>query len=181
MFKKLLISGAAAGLLLVSAGGAFASTEFHFPWFDPQTTANVSISNTGSVSNVVNTSANTGYNGITGGSVSGSSIVTGPANAGAAVTTGLNQNSFDCGCVLGLSGFDNLNFSLGNNGSVSNVINTSANTGYNAIAATGSNNNWWFWHPSTVSGVTGSSITTGAAGASSVIQSVVNLNTFGSH
>jgi len=173
MFKKLIVTGAAAGMLLTSAVGAFAT--FNFPWLDPQTTADVSISNTGSVSNSVNTSANTGYNDQTAkGDVEWSSITTGAANAGANVMTQLNWNQFDCGCVLGLGGFDNLDFSLSNNGSVSNAVNTSANSGYNTQSATG-HGGWWFGGAE----VEHSSMTTGAAGASSVVQSVVNTNMFG--
>jgi hypothetical protein len=168
MFKKLIVTGAAAALFLGSAAGAFAT----YNPFDFGTSASLTIGNTGSVSNVVNTSANTGYNSqIAKGDVESSSITTGAASAGSNVIVGLNQNAFNCGCVLGLSGVDHLTLGLTNNGSVSNVVNTSANTGYNSQNASGYG---WFGGE-----VEHSSILTGAASASSLVQSVVNLNTFG--
>jgi hypothetical protein len=172
MFKKLIITGAAAGLLLVSATGAFADNHHQ-----SLPTVNFNLSNSGSVSNSVSTSSNTGYNSIYGGSVKNSGITTGAASAGSSVTTQLNFNQFGCGCVLGLNGTQNVNFSLGNSGTVSNVIGTSANSGYNSITVGGS-----YHHEhegSSSNGVSGSWITTGAAGASSVISNVVNTNVFG--
>lgn len=167
MFKKLIVTGATAALLMSSAVGAFASTDpFHF--FG--SSADLNISNTGTVTNTVSTSANTGNNYQTAkGSVEGSSITTGAASAGANVMTQLNWNQFDCGCVLGLSGdIHKLDFDLSNHGTVTNTIATSANSGGNYQSAGG----WW-------GEVEKSSITTGAAGASSVIQNVVNTNMFG--
>jgi hypothetical protein len=174
MFKKLIITGAAAGLLLVSAAGAFADSHGH----QSLPTTTVTISNSGSVSNNVSASTNTGYNGITGGSVKNSGITTGAATSGSSVTTQLNFNQFGCGCVLGLGGTGNVVFSLGNSGTVSNTVGTSANTGYNTIMAGSSHHEGE--GGSSNGGVSGSWITTGAAASSSVVSNVVNTNVFGS-
>lgn len=175
--KKFLITGAAAGLLLMSAAGVFAD---HKDWKPaPLPTYNFSLSNTGSVSNAVDTSANTGYNNLYGGSVKGSGITTGAATSASNVQTQLNFNQFDCGCVLGLSGFTgNVNFTVGNSGTVSNVVSTSANTGYNNLYANGSSRGGEDWKGSS-NGVSGSWITTGAANAGSAVSNVVNTNVFG--
>ena len=179
MFKKIAITGAAAGLLLMSAVGSFANE--HHQQLPTQT---ISISNTGSVSNAVESSPNTGYNDLTGGSVSGSSIVTGAASAGSNVQTQLNWNQAGCGCLLGLGGSANLSFSLNNMGEVGNMVSAEANTGYNSISAGGPMNfsfiNGDDHHShGTSNGITNSSITTGAANSSSVVSSVVNTNMFG--
>lgn len=161
--RKLLITGAAAGLLLVSAAGAFAFGG---------SAAFVDLHNVGSVTNVVNTSANTGNNSLTSwghsGEVENSSILTGAAYASANLTSQVNYNQFDCGCALGLSGVHFLDLDLSNNGSVNNIVGTSANSGNNS--ATG---HWG----AEVEHVT---INTGNATAGTVLQSVVNTNIFGS-
>jgi hypothetical protein len=167
MFKKLLITGAAAGLLLVSAAGAFADQG-----------SSITITGHGTVYNTVNTSANTGYNGITGGSVKNSGITTGAANSGANLMNQVNFNQFSCGCVLG-SGEDNsLTLKIDGTATVGNTVNTSSNTGYNVLSAMGGYSHE-HEHTSNSSGVSGSWITTGAAGASSVVSNVVNTNVFG--
>jgi hypothetical protein len=168
MFKKLLITGAAAGLFLSSTVGAFATGPFSF--FG--SSADLNISNTGTVTNTVSTSANSGNNYQTAkGDVENSSILTGAASAGANVMTQLNWNQFNCGCVLGLgNNVHSLDFDLSNHGTVTNTLSTAANSGGNYQNAGG-----WFGGE-----VEHSSITTGAAGASSVIQNVVNTNMFGS-
>lgn len=171
MFKKLIVTGAAAAILLGSAAGAFADNHGH----QSLPTTTVTISNSGSVSNNVSTSSNTGYNGITGGSVKNSGITTGAATSGSSVTTQLNFNQFSCGCVLGGTG--NVVFSLGNSGTVSNTVGTSANTGYNTLMAGGSSHHEGEGSSST--GVSGSWITTGAAASSSVVSNIVNTNVFG--
>lgn len=166
MFKKLIVTGATAALLLSSAVGAFANFDpFHFG-----SSADLNISNTGTVTNVVSTSANSGNNYQTAkGSVEGSGITTGDASAGANVMTQLNWNQFDCGCVLGLSGdIHSLDFDLSNHGTVINTVGTAANSGGNYQSSTG-----WFGE------VENSTISTGVAAASSVVQSVVNTNMFG--
>jgi hypothetical protein len=169
MFKKLLITGAAAGLLLVSATGAFADSHG----------SSITITGTGTVSNTVNTSANTGYNVLTGGTVKNSGITTGAANSGVNLQNQVNFNQFSCGCVLGSGSEDNaLTLKITGNGSVGNLINTSSNTGYNVLSATGGYSHE-HEHGSNSSGVSGSWITTGAAGASSVVSNVVNTNVFG--
>jgi hypothetical protein len=177
MLKKLIVTGAAAGLLLVSAAGAFASENHHHQSLP---TVNFNLSNTGSVTNTVDTSANTGYNVLSGGSVKGSGITTGAASAGSNVQTQLNFNQFDCGCVLGLNGNQNLNFTLGNSGLVYNTVGTSANTGFNSLTGTGSHSRGDEGHRGGSNGVSNSWITTGAAAASSVVSNVVNTNIFGS-
>jgi hypothetical protein len=169
MIKKLIVTGAAAAIMLSSAAGAFATfTPFNFG-----SSANIDISNTGTVTNTVSTSANTGNNYQTAkGDVEYGGITTGAANAGANVMTQLNWNQFDCGCVLGLNGnVHSLDLDLSNHGTVTNNIATAANSGGNYQTAGG-----MFWFGGEVEH---SSITTGAAGASSVIQNVVNTNMFG--
>jgi hypothetical protein len=180
MFKKIVITGAAAGLLLMSAVGAFA--EDHHQSLPTQT---ITISNTGSVSNTVDTSANTGWNSLSGASVSGSSIVTGAASAGSNVQTQLNWNQASCGCLLGIGTGSNLSFSLVNNGTVGNTVSAEANTGYNSISAGGLQDlsfisNEGDHNHGMSNGISTSNITTGAANASSVVSSVVNTNMFGS-
>lgn len=172
MFKKLIVTGAAAALMLSFAAGAFAS-EHH----QSLPTVTVGISNSGSVGNNVSTSSNTGYNVITGGSVKNSGITTGAATSGSSVTTQLNFNQLDLSGVLGLSG-TNVVFSLGNDGTVSNVVGTSANTGFNTIMSSGGSNHRE-GEGSSSTGVSGSWITTGAAVSSSVVSNVVNTNVFG--
>ena len=177
MFKKLIITGAAAGLLLVSAAGAFADSHG----------SSITITGTGTVSNAINTSANSGYNVLTVDSVKDSGITTGAANAGANLMNQVNFNQFSCGCLLGSGSEDDnsLTLHITGTGTVGNVVNTSANSGYNVLSATGTSGNheysWLFGEGShgSSSGVTGSWITTGAAGASSVVSNVVNTNVFG--
>lgn len=176
MFKKLIITGAAAALMLSAAVGAFADTG-----------SSITITGTGTVSNTLNTSANSGYNVLTGSSVNGSGITTGAANAGVNLQNQVNFNQFSCGCLLGSGSEDNsgLTLHITGTGTVGNVVNTSANSGYNVLSATGTSGNheysWLFGEGShgSSSGVTGSWITTGAAGASSVVSNVVNTNVFG--
>lgn len=101
-----------------------------------------STQNVGSVSNVVNTSANTGYNWSLGGR-SHSMILTGGATSGAAVGTSVG--------VTG--GFGNI-YNVGN---VSNAVNTSANTGYN-LGGHGFIGTGPAWASSVVSTVVGTGI-----------------------
>jgi hypothetical protein len=177
MFKKLIITGAAAGLLLVSAAGAFADSHG----------SSVTITGTGTVSNTINTSANTGYNvlSVDNGSIKDSGITTGAANAGANLMNQVNFNQFSCGCLLGNGSEDNsgLKLKITGTGTVGNEVNTSANTGYNVLSLGGSDNYSWFGEGEHNKGkspsVSGSWITTGAAGASSVVSNVVNTNVFG--
>jgi hypothetical protein len=166
MFKKLLVTGAAAGLLLVSATGAFADQG-----------SSITITGNGTVSNIVNTSANTGYNALTGGSVKNSGITTGAANSGANLMNQVNFNQFSCGCVLGSGGDNALTLKITGSANVGNTVNTSSNTGYNVLSAMGGSSH--HEHGSNSSGVSGSWITTGAAGSSSVVSNVVNTNVFG--
>jgi hypothetical protein len=86
--KKLLITGAAAGLLLVSAAGAFAAGPGPMP------------SMGGSVSNNIVNSATTGLNTVTGGFFTGGVIWTGDALATVDAT---NIVKGDCGCTTKVS------------------------------------------------------------------------------
>jgi hypothetical protein len=180
MFKKLIITGAAAALMLSAAAGAFASEGHHFT--DPG--SSITISNNATVNNVVNTSANTGYNTLTvTGGLSNSGITTGAANAGVSLTNQVNFNQFSCGCLLG-SGNDPFTLKITNGDtSVGNVVNTSANTGYNVLSVTGGSNghdySWFGGEGGSKGGSSGLWITTGAAAASSVVSNVVNTNVFG--
>jgi hypothetical protein len=179
MFKKLIVTGAAAALMLGSAIGAFA--DYHS--FDPGTS--VTITGTGTVHNTVNTSANTGYNALSigGGSVSDNGITTGAASSGVNLQNQVNFNQFSCGCMLGSGSEDGLTLKITGTGTVDNLINTSANTGYNAfsiMAGSSKNHDYsWFEGGNGGSSVSGNWITTGAAASSSVISNVVNTNVFG--
>ncbi len=180
MFKKLIVTGAAAALFLGSAAGAFANNDYHY--YDPGTS--VTITGTGTVNNTVNTSANTGYNvlSISGNGIDNNWITTGAANAGVNLQNQVNFNQFSCGCVLG-SGDGSLTLKITGSGTVNNTVNTSANTGYNVLSAVSSSSkDSWFgdWgHNNSTTTVKGNWITTGAAGSSSVISNVVNTNVFG--
>jgi hypothetical protein len=180
MFKKLIITGAAAALMLSAAvGGAFADSHG----------SSITITGTGTVHNTVNTSANTGYNvfSVTGGSVKDSGITTGDANSGANLMNQVNFNQFSCGCLLGSGSEDHSGLTLKITGTatVDNTVNTSANTGYNVFTVSGGSKGGDSWYgeggggKGSSSGVSGSWITTGAANASSVVSNVVNTNVFG--
>lgn len=160
MFKKLAATGAAAALLLATSVPAFA-------WYEGPK-AFVNISNSGTVSNSVNTSSNTGYNGLTAwgedGGVTNSSLTSGNALSSANVQTQLNWNQSTGS--LSLSGVHFLDFDLSNSGTVSNNVNTSSNTGYNGI--TGHFGASIYQSP----------VHTGSATSYSVVSNVVNTNMF---
>jgi len=117
MFKKLIVTGAAAGLLLVSATAAFASS---------------SVSNYASgVSNLVVTVGNTGFNQVTGSSsrhhASSGSIQTGYASA-----SSLAGNVVNTTVGRGYT-------SVSNNASgITNTVVTVANSGVNQVNGGGS-------------------------------------------
>jgi hypothetical protein len=150
MFKKLIITGAAAGLLLISAGGAFAH---HNPAPLPTTNVNNQASD---ISNHVLTVANTGFNQVNGVSskhhTSSGLIVTGDASASTLAANVVNTNVGGCGC----STTGNLNVS-NNANDVHNTVWTVSNSGVNQVNG-------------------GGSIGTGDAGAGSVVGNVVNTN-----
>lgn len=167
--KKLLITGAAAGMLLVSAAGAFA-------WEQP----NLSIKNNlDELSNNVNVVANSGNNSLFASgeetSVKDSFISTGAVGASASLLNQINSNSFHCGCSLSfLGGEDNedpLHVKLTNRAEdVSNDINVVANSGNNSLFAVAGEED-----PK----VRGSNIQTGVANASVAVSNFVNTNIFG--
>jgi len=116
MFKKLLVTGATAGLLLVSAGGAFAWNPWH-----PAPLPTTNVGNNGSIYNTSVNVANTGLN-LAGGRRS--SVTTGNAVALQDTYNGIGTVS-NCGCsTVG-------NTTVGNNGSVRNLSVNVANTGLN--------------------------------------------------
>lgn len=118
MIKKLIITGAAAGLLLVSAASAFATN------------------NTATdIKNSVTTSVNTGYNTVNGSSHShhSSSGMIGTGNA-SAQGVGVNVVNTNVGTTGG-----HHSSSVSNSAhDVSNTVTTSANTGNNTVNGGGS-------------------------------------------
>ena len=119
MFKKLLITGAAAGLLLVSATSAFASS---------------SVNNyaTG-ISNLVVTVANTGFNQVNGSSsrhhTSSGLIMTGDAGASSLAGNVVNTT---------VSGGRHAPSVTNNATGITNTVFTVANTGVNQVNGGGS-------------------------------------------
>ena len=166
MFKKLIITSVALSLLLTSAGGAFAHDRDH----NTGSMAFLDISNSGCITNNVNTSSNTGANSLTtvgmmGSGIINSSINTGAANSSANVQSQLNWNQANGS--LSLSGVKMLDFDLNNHGHIANNINTSAYTGNNTMTASGG-----------ISFIYQSPMGTGVANSSSVVSSIVNTNMF---
>jgi hypothetical protein len=154
MFKKLLITGAAAGLLLVSATGAFANSHHSNT---PTTTVTNNATN---ISNNVVTLSNTGFNQVNGVSsrhhnTSGGLIVTGDAGASTLAVNVVNTNVGGCGCTT--TGNTTVNNTANH---VSNTVWTVSNSGVNQVNG-------------------GGSIGTGDAGASSMVGNVVNTNVSG--
>lgn len=152
-FKKLAVAGASAALLLTSVVPAFADY------------SGLRIRNWANVDNHVNTTANTGYNKIKADDdVRGGRIRTGYAAAASVVSNDVNFNSVDlCGC---LGDFDYAPLKIRNGARVENHVNTTANTGYNRIRAYDDD-------------VEGGKIRTGGAGATGVVNNVVNTNVLG--
>lgn len=166
--KKLLITGAAAGMLLVSAAGAFATS-----------TPNLSITNNlDELSNSVNVAANSGKNNLYASgdetSVKNSFISTGNVAASASLLNQINSNSFNCGCALSFLGGedeDSLHVNLTNNAEdVSNNLRVWANSGKNNLYA------YDGWSDPKVEG---SNIQTGVVSASVAVSNFVNTNIFG--
>lgn len=116
----------------------------------------VTISNGAGVNTNVYTTANTGYNGISGMCVWGGKITTGRANSGSLVQVGVNTNKVKDGCNI--CGGD---VKVSNWATVNTTVSTSANTGYNSIGG---------------GRVGGGSISTGNANAGSEAYVVVNSN-----
>ena len=153
-FKKLAITGASAALLLTSVVPAFA-----------QGGPGLRIRNWANVSNNVDTTANTGYNKIKADEdVRGGRIRTGHAAAVSSVSNDVNFNAVDlCGC---LGDFDYAPLKIRNGAKVNNYVDTTANTGYNRITSYDDD-------------VEGGRIRTGGAGATGVVNNVVNTNVLG--
>lgn len=152
MIKKLAVVGVGAAMFLAAAVPAFAVT--------PTTL----INNTASVMNSVNTSADTGYNGITSlfGDLFANYITTGAAIAGSTVTNQVNTNHVtNCLC--------DDNVTVNNGAGVTNLVNTSADTGYNEILS------------DSIDSVLGSvnSIVSGTALSQAAVTNVVNTNVVG--
>jgi len=171
------------------ASGVVASA--YFPWHMPAPTptnnTTVTSVNDSTVSNVVNTSANTGGNYTKGGMATGKNAnggdavsLTGNAAAAASVTNFVNKNDVDvdgCGCTSNSN--NTVTVASVNTAGVYNTVNTSANTGSNTTKggkATSNNSGWmWFSMGGTANGGdTGSS--TGDALAASEVFNVVGTN-----
>jgi len=120
MFKKLIVTGAAAGLLLISAGAAFASPHSGV------------TNNASDVKNTVVTTAYTGSNSVTGSSShhrsTGGSITTGGATA-----LGVGGNLVNTNVGGGSHGSSVSN--TANN--VSNTVTTTAYSGSNTVTGGG--------------------------------------------
>lgn len=165
--KKLVITGAAAGLLLVSAAGAFASEH----------NSGTTLSNDASLHLKVNTSSNTGFNNLTGGSVKNSFIWTGDAMSIASVSNVVNSNNSNCGC--GGKEHQSASLKLSNDATLHLTVNTSSNSGYNNLTATGGSSRGREEYSRGGSSVAGSNIQTGGAGSQSSVSNVVNSNVVG--
>lgn len=157
-FKKIAITAAATGAILLSAMPAFANG-----W---HRSSGVSVRNSGEIESTVNTSANTGGNTVNGSRShhhhsTGGLIVTGDAAASSDV---LNQilTSSSCGCNTDGEDHRGGSVSVRNSGDVESTVNTRANTGRN-----------------TVNG--GGTVVTGDAGAGALVTNVVDTNVGGSN
>ena len=145
MFKKLAVAGVSVALLAVTAMPAFADSFVH-NWAD--------------LSNQVNTTANTGWNKIQADdSVTGGNIGTGYAQSVATLNNTINSNTL---YSFGAGGFD-FGGLVHNATEVNNLVNTTANTGWNSIVANEEN-------------VNGGNVNSGYAQAGSVVNNVINTN-----
>jgi len=115
----------------------------------------VTISNGAGVNTNVYTTANTGYNGISGKCVWDSRIRTGEAEAVSVVSTNVNMSTVGCKTCGG-------DVRISNGAGVNTNVYTTANTGYNGI-----------------SGGWKGKISTGAAGALSSVYTLVNYSVVG--
>lgn len=163
--KRLIAVGSAAALMLsATAIPALATWDGH-QWHNDND-LDLDIDNDAWVSNYVDTTANTGFNYIGGENHHFDGVVfglidTGDAGAVSAVTNEVNTNIVDlCDC---LGDFDDVDIDIDNDAHVRNYVDTTANTGYNAIGGF----------------VLDGSIYTGNAGATGVVENVVNTNIVG--
>ena len=146
MFKKLAVAGASAALLLATSVPAFADYSMVHNWAD--------------LSNTLNTLANTGNNQIKADdSVNGGNIGTGYAQSVATLNNTINSNTL---YSFGAGGFD-FGGLVHNATEVNNLVNTTANTGWNSIVANEEN-------------VNGGNVNSGYAQAGSVVNNVINTN-----
>ncbi len=151
MIKKVLAIAGAGAILLSMAGPAFG---WGWSWGGSN---DLDIDNHAFVVNKVYTRADTGDNSIGGRYVFGGSIRTGAATAGTDVLNDVNSSFVGCDCVDGDVDIDNGAF-------VYNRVKTRADSGDNRIGG---------------KFVGGGSITTGAAGAGSIVTSLVNYSVVG--
>ncbi len=151
MIKKALAIAGAGAVLLSMAGPAFGMGWWWMGGDD------VTIRNVGTVNNTITNSANTGHNDIGGMCVHGGRILTGGASATANVGNDVNSNGIGCFSCDG-------DIDIYNTGLVNNRVTNRANTGYNHIGG-------MF--------VGGGLISTGNAGASTLVTNFVNTNMVG--
>jgi len=141
MIKKLVTTGAAAGLLLASAVPAFATLSFPFGSDD----LNVNQGNWGVVNNNVVANSNTGNQAKLGGNFA---LGTGDAATLVGVVNGVNGNSVE---VKGCDCFDDVTVNQHNGALVNNNVVANANSGNQAGGWFGGNNKALF----TANAVTG--------------------------
>ena len=125
MFKKLVITGAAAALMMVSAVPAFAS---HHSSHQSLPTSTTGVVNSGSINNTSVDVANTGLNY---GSSSHSRHSTGGVTTGNAVALQSTDNEINTVAGCGCSTTGNSATYVSNTGNVSNQSWNVANTGLN--------------------------------------------------
>lgn len=182
---KKLIALATAAAFLASAVPALAAGSHH-QTPAPVLTNTVVVTNNNSafVSNDVNTTSNTGYNGTAGGAATGSNSTggsavsyTGNASAGTLVGNLVNTNATDvvgCGCT----GSNNV-VSVGNTSHalVKNTVGTGSNTGDNGTAGGAATNTSTNRRQSSGPAVGGAAVSyTGNAGSRTAVVNIVNTN-----
>ena len=143
--RRLIATGASAALILSTT--AVPALGHH------RGDDNTTIRNSASVSNYVETEANTGENSIRGGKVRGGEIKTGNADALATVVNDVNTTELGCGCL------EDGDLTINNRARVRNNVKTEANTGENSIRG---------WR------ISDGLIDTGDAYADSYVENVVN-------
>ncbi len=153
MFRKLAALAGAGALLLSVAGPAFAG----FPYYHPKPSGGIDIDNHAFVLTKVSTTADSGDNEIGGKIVKNGTIVTGAAGALAAVSNDVNSSVLGCKRCTGSVDIDNHAF-------VSTKVYTKADSGDNEIGG---------------KIVKGGLISTGAAGATSIVDQFVNYTQVG--
>lgn len=194
--KKLIATVALAAFAL----SASSASAFYFPYFQQSSDIEVKNASSASVTNVVTTSANTGANSSFGGSAKNkvfgkgtngsneatggdSDVATGDAWAASMVGNDVNTTktkvSADCGCK------GDITVKNKNSASVTNLVDTYANTGSNVSAGgdaknkvSGTQYSWW-WGNNGNNGsneATGgdSDVVTGDAGAEATVVNTVN-------